>query len=380
MSRTLIVKLRPFGMRLLLSACSLLLVALLAEAALRVLYAADNRRGGTLQNRLLRTQAPVDARDRELGFGDIIQASAFRDIVYELKPHLACLFRGRLVETNADGFRDRAYREKKPKDTFRVVGLGDSIMFGWAVQESECYLTVLESWLNALPGAHPRYEVINSAVPGYNTAIEVATFEHKLLRYDPDLVIIQFVSNDFGVPSFMLRKPPPLVWTKSYAWEFLAVRLGRLPRSFEDESLVYREFRNLDEEERANVIDEHRWMVGVGAFHAAMDRLGALTRARGIPVIVIIGTLGEDQRTAVQAAVDRWEFRLLDIAPVTRRVLAREGIPDTREVWRRVGRVSPGDSHPSPFAHMIYAEGLFETMRDMGLAPDVPPPATARLP
>jgi hypothetical protein len=65
-------------------------------------------------------------------------------------------------------------------------------------------LKVLERQLNELSSGK-KYEVINFAVPGYNTAIEVEVFKQECLRYDPDLVIMHFNTNDYDVPGFMNR-------------------------------------------------------------------------------------------------------------------------------------------------------------------------------
>ncbi|MBI3986432.1 MAG: SGNH/GDSL hydrolase family protein [Lentisphaerae bacterium] len=362
-----------YAFRFLLSAFSFLFVFLLFEAGLRIAYAVDRTRGGNLEERLLRSRLNRVKSDQETDFGDMVQSSAFTNIVYEFKPDIDCIFRDKRVTTNSRGLRDREHKLQKPAGTFRIVGLGDSVMFGWGVGQAELYLAVLERSLNALPQPHPLYEAINFAVPGYNTAIEVATFEHKALAYAPDLIVMQFINNDFGVPNFMLRPKPSFTWRKSYAWEFVRARLGRLKRTYDDEHLVFSEFRNVNEEERANVLKEYRYMVGASGYRRAMDRLGQLAKERGIPVIIMIGTLGTDQRAVVLDLVDQWNFQALDIGPVTKRVLKRNGIPDTEEDFRRVGWVSRSDHHPNAFGHTIYAEGLLELMGIMGLAPKAGP-------
>jgi hypothetical protein len=70
----------------------------------------------------------------------MLRPSPNRRLVYELKPGLdvrmvAPTFRDRpvAVRTSADGFRDEPCPVAKAPGTYRVVGLGDSLMFGWGV-------------------------------------------------------------------------------------------------------------------------------------------------------------------------------------------------------------------------------------------------------
>ena len=52
------------------------------------------------------------------------------------------------IRTNTKGLRDREYNSKKPKNTFRILVLGDSFTFGSCVEENETYPKVLENFLN----------------------------------------------------------------------------------------------------------------------------------------------------------------------------------------------------------------------------------------
>ena len=64
----------------------------------------------------------------------------------------------------------------------RIVGIGDSGMFGWNVEQGEDYLSVLRSNLTARANG-VSYEVLNLGVPGYNTQIEVESLRSKGLAY-----------------------------------------------------------------------------------------------------------------------------------------------------------------------------------------------------
>ncbi len=100
-----------------------------------------------------------------------------------------------LVRINSDGFRDREFSKIKPENVFRIVFLGDSFTFGWGVELNDSLPKQLESLLNKRDD-RVIYEVLNFGVPGMNTWEEVEMFKNKGLRYDPDIVIVGFVTND----------------------------------------------------------------------------------------------------------------------------------------------------------------------------------------
>ena len=60
--------------------------------------------------------------------------------VYGMKPGLDVEFLGASLRTNAGGWREGPIAMPKPKDTIRIVGIGDSHMFGWAVEADEGYV------------------------------------------------------------------------------------------------------------------------------------------------------------------------------------------------------------------------------------------------
>lgn len=144
----------------------------------------------------------------------MIQPSAYPEVVYELKPHVRGMFHDALVETNRFGLRGPEIRRKKPPRTYRIAGLGDSHMFGQGVGQNEFYLALLQRQLNACAENGWRFETLNFGTPGYNTVMEVGTFEYRALAFDPDLVLLHFIGNDLVAPHFLLppRSLDPSDW------------------------------------------------------------------------------------------------------------------------------------------------------------------------
>jgi hypothetical protein len=82
---------------------------------------------------------------------------------------------------------DRDYPEARRPGSVRILGIGDSGMYGWACEQDENYLAILETNLNRR-GDGVFYEVLNTGVPGYNTQQEVQALKEKWARYKPDIV------------------------------------------------------------------------------------------------------------------------------------------------------------------------------------------------
>jgi hypothetical protein len=78
-------------------------------------------------------------------------------------------------------------------------------MFGWNVEQDLNYMDVLEKRLNASSNG-TLYEVLNLAVPGYNSQIESEVLRYKGLDYHPDIVVVGWCENDGQLPFFLLEK------------------------------------------------------------------------------------------------------------------------------------------------------------------------------
>lgn len=60
---------------------------------------------------------------------------------------------------NSHGFRDYERTYEKPDGVFRILILGDSYVEALQVALADSFPVLLESYLNRLPGDHPRFEV-----------------------------------------------------------------------------------------------------------------------------------------------------------------------------------------------------------------------------
>jgi hypothetical protein len=96
---------------------------------------------------------------------------------------------------NSKGFKDVEYPLVKPKDSYRIIAVGDSFAFG-AGPYPENFLTLLEEHLNT--GTQQRYEIINMGIPGIEPPEYLRLVQSEGLDYNPDMVLLSlFIGNDF---------------------------------------------------------------------------------------------------------------------------------------------------------------------------------------
>jgi len=98
-------------------------------------------------------------------------------------------------EINGRGMRaDRDIPYQKRSGLQRILSLGDSYTIGYEVDADATFSMVLEQVLRR---AGYDVEVLNAGVSGFSTAEEYLYLERELFRYDPDVVVLSFVGNDF---------------------------------------------------------------------------------------------------------------------------------------------------------------------------------------
>jgi len=99
------------------------------------------------------------------------------------------------LRINSHGIRsDREISYQKPENQCRILLLGDSYLVGYEVDIQESFAYLLEQKLKQ---ANYACEVVNLAVSGFGTAEMLVALEQEGLKYQPDIVIMQWHSTDW---------------------------------------------------------------------------------------------------------------------------------------------------------------------------------------
>ncbi len=101
-----------------------------------------------------------------------------------------------VYSTNSIGFRDREHTIKKNSNVFRIVVLGDSFTEALQVPLEQTFPYLLEEKLNSNSNIQKEIEIINLGKSGFGTDREYLTLKHIGLEYNPDLVILAFLTGN----------------------------------------------------------------------------------------------------------------------------------------------------------------------------------------
>lgn len=285
-----------------------------------------------------------------VAFLDIIRASDNPLRVFELKPNLrAVRFKGAPTSTNSHGFRYREVAPDEGPDTITIVGIGDSMMFGWGVADGLDYLSLLERALQAKYPAKT-WRVINLSVPAYNTVMEVETFATAGLQFDPDLVILHLLPNDLVLPEYVLRSDGG----------------GATDAAHPERDQRLQPVAEVDPQDEA-----FRDLVGWLPFEQALDRLRDLSAAHDFPVVLF--TSAEDELTLrmIAEAVERGCLPVSLVPEIEAHLLAKYKAHfsmQSPQAYLQSDLVyAKGDSHPSILQHQMSANKLLQQLEADGV-------------
>jgi hypothetical protein len=357
----------PRRSELLLAAASLVAALALAEGGLRACSLVGRRGFDAAMDSARAPRAGATVR-----LGEMIRPSPDSRIVYELWPGLDVVFdtgtgARSAVRTSSDGFRGPE-RPVEKGTRRRVAGIGDSLMFGWGVEQGADYLSVLERRLSE-GSSQAAWEALNTAVPGYNAAMEVETLKTKVLKYHPDLVVYGFCPNDASLPNFILAARDPLSWRESFLFGFVRGRLH--PERDGGDALVQAPRREDDEafeDDPARAPERYRAITGWDAYGRALEELRELGRTHGFRTIVLAFVPGSDdprKERGLRQAVELG-FPVVDVGKTQAAWMRDHGVASYAGSPLTV---SATDLHPSPLSHEMAAEDLRSAMEELGLVP-----------
>ena len=147
---------------------------------------------------LLRVVYQFRFHPRKRGFHAITtlyKLSENKDLVYEMCPNAELKLEesGIELKINGFGFRDKNYNLNKG-DKKRVIFVGDSLTYGWFINLHETYHKQLEELLHS---KNNDVDVMGMGVVGYNTVQEYHLIKEKVLKFNPDIIVLQICANDF---------------------------------------------------------------------------------------------------------------------------------------------------------------------------------------
>ena len=258
---------------------------------------------------------------------------------------------------NSAGWRDHEHPVAKPEGTLRILGLGDSYLWGQGVHHDDRVLELLEG---KLVQTHPGVETLNTARPGVNTWWQATTLRARGLDYDPDLVILFFVLNDVEQD---VHGPVPKVefltnYTNVYQSRDRFSEVSRLWSWARQRVLATTRARAYIDDCVDSFHDHsYKWQLTTGA----LDDIQAALDERDIPLLLVVFPFF-------------WElngdYPFASIHDVVGQYATDHGLPllDLREAYSQFRGpelwVHATDQHPNEVGHRIAADAVHAYLLD----------------
>ena len=291
-------------------------------------------------------------------------------ISYRLKPGFDGPVYGATVRINSRGLREsESLIYDRRENVYRILCLGDSVVFGFGVEQPEAFPAVLERLLTERE--NNEFEAINTGVPGYNTVQEVRFLEVEGYRYHPDLVLLFLVINDPESTRTLdsegnLLPAPEDIWVRlsqrygelapadTVCYTYNAVRRALFPFTARYRKILSEAVRYQTKE----IFNNPGWE----ECKKALAQLRAWSDSNAIPVVpVILPVLADFENHPYKVSYDRLSSACVEngLAPVSAfQALSRYNAEQLR--------VHPLDGHPGIFGHRIIAEFLADMLKQQG--------------
>ena len=253
---------------------------------------------------------------------------------WKMNPGVTSVWDGVMTSINYKGGRGTELDYDNTDGVTRILYLGDSVIFGYRIEHDRN--TVPELTEQSLNGASIRTESINSGVCGYSPWQEYEYLRSEGIRYDPDLVVVSIVLNDFTDKLFMSGPD-----RQFKGFELFLSQPEKYPLSRISHIVLYARFlrtafdlrhymvlnRRFTKRPEHNMFNDH-WEATL----SSIDKICAFCRKRNIKVLFVLfpaaWQLQDDHAAKPQARIrshlEQLQVSSLDLLP-TLRAAAQSG-------------------------------------------------------
>jgi lysophospholipase L1-like esterase len=286
-------------------------------------------------------------------YPDLFQDSPDPLLGYELRPGADVDFDGITIKIPSTRVRvsSRGFRQDGgalDPNKRHLLCLGDSVTFGWGVEESEAFCARIGRSLG------DGWEHVNLGVPGYNTAQELRLFERRGLALRPELVLLQIDPNDVMGPDRQATSDSLWAWLVDHSAlaRFIHIRLRAADGPNQDGGGEQDDGGEQDGSAAGPAPDPSAVPTsavptsGIEGIVGGVERLHALSTQYGFQVVVLV-TLGQDD-APLAATLKRLSLPWVDLRAALR------GPPGALEI--------PGDGHPNAEGHKKIAEATLRQL------------------
>lgn len=260
------------------------------------------------------------------------------------------------IISNGQSMReDHEIALQKPKDQTRILFLGDSCTFGYGVRQYKTFVEITESLMREKYGRPA--ECINAGVPGYTLFQGYQYLRTEGIRYQPDLVVLNFGWNDY-------RRWDDLGDLEHYALS----QAVQPPRPLQQSHLCRliwsckrkRATTQPPEEKRPRLLPEE--------FATTLEKIHALTHEQGVPMLILVWPMRDNTGDAPSGIRSELQLEMmgfgqahpisssphvsgvLDLIPFGRELVLKHGAP----------AVYFDQGHVTEMGHQAIAQAIVE--------------------
>lgn len=270
------------------------------------------------------------------------------------------------VNINSYGFRGPEFSKIKPDDTYRIFVLGGSTTISLRAPSDE---TTHPGYLQELFDKSQldfNIEVINAGTPSFTSTQELKTVKHKLINFDPDLVIIYDGSNDLNLPYGYIP-------SKSSFRSIVADGFNRYLPFWETIPVAYHFFTALGNEEKSYSFDPSTTQSKVNLWKENLQNICAIGNEYNFDVVIILQPiLGSGTKKLTEYEQNQYELFEHDKVLKSYNEFANElvyleeyctKVVDYRNIFDSYDEIIYFDNtHVKYQANKIIAENIYETI------------------
>jgi len=297
----------------------------------------------------------------------------FYENYFLVHPNQDFYWEGIKVHVNAQGLREDDRDYHKQPGTYRVVVLGDSVPFGWEVEQADTHARVLETLLRQ--DTTTQYDVVNMGSPGLNLGREYHFLKDTLSQYQPSLVVWDVTTwNDIDPRECAILNEKfdtsAVQWMRDNTalWPFLSALMGRLRSNSGEAPAAISGEGELTYPFPLDTHDSY-WNECV---HQPVQSMLDLLSEHQIPLLMVIFPIDMQVRRLDAATTPQDYFQQLTVEMPALKVL--DLLPVFREAYAKNATTTESDSsnplfgdyysHPSAVGHQLAAEAIYRAVMD----------------
>lgn len=212
---------------------------------------------------------------------------------------------------NSLNFKDIEWQVEKKPNTFRIIALGDSMTEGFGLSNEYTWPKQLEKKLNDF-NLSLKFEVFNMGIAGLGTTEELEVLKNFSLRYNPDMIILQYHGTDWQSPELSVKTRK--LWEEYLRGEYkLPTEIEKTIKEFNvSESIVSKIIENIVLTEYYRTVNKtEEWNKWV---KKSLIEMIKIANEKNIKLIVIAWDIDPYQKDSLTSLLQNYNISTYDFS------------------------------------------------------------------